>query len=313
MKLLVRYLALLVVAMSVFSGTAYAAAPDGAGPWADEVTSFSQGLMKNGLAVPAIRSDATAALGVAEDNTTEGNFVSLGFGGILTLKFVNPISNGIIVVEATNVGYPVEHANIALSADNVTWINAGSVNQDGSVVMPESVSCAQYVRITDTSNPNDFSDDTADAYDVDGVQVTQGEACTIPTPTPTPTPIVTPTPTPVTEVSVTPTPTPVEDPSPTVTPTPTNAPSNPGGGPGDGLSDGKSDGGSSCPSCTAPPPPNSGSGSVLGASTEGQILGASTDTLAATGSKAYDMRILVSALAAFLCYALIFFKRSAKV
>ena len=59
----------------------------------------------------------------------------------------------------------------------------------------------------------------------------------------------------------------------TPTPSPTTAPSESsnGGSPGgDGRSDGKSDGRSSCPECTAPP--------------TGQVLGASTEGFAATGT-----------------------------
>lgn len=242
----------------------YAAAPDGSGPWADSVVNFSQGLTKVGGVIDPIRSDASQALGVAEQTVVPGTFVSLGFGGSLTLQFDNGISNGVFVVESTNPDYPVEHAQVDLSADGSTWFNAGSVDQTGTVTQPESLACAQYVRITDTSNSADFSEDTADAYDVDGVQATEGESCTVPTPTITPDP----------------------------TATPTQPPSNGGSSGGDGKSDGKSDGGSSCPSCTQ----SSGgsSGNVLGASTGGQVLGASTDTLAATGTQNWIVSILAS-------------------
>lgn len=254
----------------------YAAAPDGSGPWADSVVNFSQGLTKAGGAIDANRSDASQALGVAEQTVAPGTFVSLGFGGSLTLQFDNGISNGVFVVESTNPNYPVEHAHVDVSADGSTWFSAGNLDQTGTVNQPENLTCAKYVRITDTSNSADFSDDTADAYDVDGVQATEGEACTVVTPTPTPficrdneDCVVTPTPT------VTPTE--------TVTPTPYVPPSDHG--------DGKSDGGSSCPSCTQS---SGGSGNVLGASTEGQVLGASTDTLAATGSQNVFASILAS-------------------
>jgi hypothetical protein len=65
--------------------------------------------------------------------------------------------------------------------------------------MPETVSCVNYVRLTDASNPADFTEDTADAYDVDGVQAVNAEACQGPTPTPTQQPS-NPNPTPVPEV-----------------------------------------------------------------------------------------------------------------
>jgi len=73
------------------------------------------------------------------------------------------------------------------------------------------------------------------------------------------------------------------------------------GGPGDGLSDGRSDGGSSCPTCTTAAP----SGNVLGVSTEeGQVLGASTDILAATGSNYQLSRLWIAATSALVIFLL---------
>lgn len=164
---------------------AFAAAPDGAGPWADTVVAATQGLTKDGNPVPAPRSNPSSALGVAEGTNAEGTFYSLGFGGVITLGFDNGISSGVLLVEATNLPYPTETAKIEVSSDGVTYVNAGNVSQDGTVSVPDNVSCAKYVRITDQSDPNNFPDGTADAYDVDGVQA-QGEACTPVTPTPTP-------------------------------------------------------------------------------------------------------------------------------
>lgn len=171
----------IILSSLAFASPAFAAAPDGNGPWADSVSSFSQGLMKNGGAVPAVRSDPTAALGVAEGDTTEGHFVSLGFGGVLTLGFVNGISGGSLVVESTNAGYPIEKAKVELSADGSTWFNAGTLSQSGTVNQPQGLVCAKFARLTDVSNKDDFSDATADGYDVDGVKAL-GDPCTPPTP-----------------------------------------------------------------------------------------------------------------------------------
>lgn len=164
--------------LSVFSlniPMAIAAAPDGFGPWADTVTQAAQGLRKDGSAVLATRSDPTAALGVAEDNTTEGNFYSLGFGGVLTLGFQNGISSGAFVVEATNNPYPDEKVNVEVSEDGVTYYPAGTITEDGSVALPSQIACGKYVRLTDISDKALY-EPTADAYDVDGVQA-QGLAC----------------------------------------------------------------------------------------------------------------------------------------
>ncbi len=158
------------------SSSVLAAAPDGIGPWADNVKSVSQGLRKDGSVIPAPRSDSSSALGVAEDSTADGTFYSLGFGGVIELGFDNGISSGVIVVEATNAGYPTEKAKIEVSENGIAWVEAGQISQDGQVATPESVRCAKYVRITDVSNKDEFSDATADGYDVDGVKAT-GNAC----------------------------------------------------------------------------------------------------------------------------------------
>lgn len=174
--------ALLIFFSSVLLSPVFAGASDGIGPWADGVVSSSQGLRKNGTPVDPVRSNPQAAVGPAEDNVTPSNFFSLGFGGSITLMFENPISNGLVNVEATDTTwwYPNETALIQLSADGDTWVTAGGVSQDGQVAMPEQLSCARYVRITDTSNPSNFSDETADGYDVDGVQATAGVPCDLP-------------------------------------------------------------------------------------------------------------------------------------
>lgn len=184
-----------LAAAAVFAVPVLAAVPDGPGPWADEVITSSQGNTKGGTPVSTVspdRSDPTSALGVAEDDTVDTHFFSLGFGGSITLRFDNGISSGVFVVEATNPNYPLEKADVEISEDGSTWFAAGQVVQDGSVNVPQGVSCATYVRITDASDPNDFSEDSADAYDVDGVEA-QGEPCDPPvSPTPTPTPTTTP-------------------------------------------------------------------------------------------------------------------------
>ncbi|MEP7167273.1 MAG: hypothetical protein ABI758_04810 [Candidatus Woesebacteria bacterium] len=157
---------------------ALAASPDGFGPWADKVVSTQQGLMKNGQPVPAIRSSAQSALGVAENDTVEGHFYSLGLGGKITLGFKNGMRNGVIVVEATNPNYPLEKATVEVSPDKEHWFTAGTVTQDGQVTVPQTAGCVHYVRLTDVSNAADFGDGTADGYDVDGVKGT-GERCSI--------------------------------------------------------------------------------------------------------------------------------------
>ena len=151
-----------------------AATADGIGPWADEVVTTSQGVRKDGSPVNADRSDSSQALGVAEDTDVDGTFYSLGFpSGSMTLKFTNPIYNGsgadLKIIESTRMPYELETANVEVSTDGVSFTSVGSVTQDGEVELPTSVTCAYFVRITNTTNPETY-EDTADGYDVDGVQ-----------------------------------------------------------------------------------------------------------------------------------------------
>lgn len=178
MKRLAASLFVITTAL-MFTPAVAAGAPDGAGAWADEVVTTSQGMRKDGSPVLPIRSNPGAALGVAESNTVPSNFYSLGFGGSITLRFDNPISDGVVVVEATNLPYPTETALVELSADGSTWLTAGTVAADGAVNMPERLSCARFVRVTDTSNAAGFPDD-ADGYDVDGVGALAGIPCETP-------------------------------------------------------------------------------------------------------------------------------------
>lgn len=184
------FVSLLTIVSLLFStAPAFAASPDGSGPWADTVVTSSQANTKGGTPVSTVnpaRSNPTNALGVAENDLIDSSFFSLGFGGSITLGFDNGISSGVFVVEATGGNYPIETAKVEVSQDGTTWYAAGNISQDGSVGVPSQITCGKYVRVTDTSNPDDFAEATADAYDVDGIQA-QGEPCTPPTVTPTPT------------------------------------------------------------------------------------------------------------------------------
>jgi hypothetical protein len=144
---------------------------------ANEVVSYNAGLRKNGTAIPAARANAANALGVPE-GTNAVNFVALGFGGSIVLKFKyvifdNPSANDLQVVE-TSYGNPScasypETAEIEGSLDGVNWVSLGTICQDGEVDIT-SAGTIQYVRITDRSAFSSFSG-SADAYDVDGVVI----------------------------------------------------------------------------------------------------------------------------------------------
>ena len=67
--------------------------PDGCiGAYASQVISYSPGTKKSGHPLPANVSDPTRALGVPEEDPNN-DYVALGFGGSITLRFLNPISN----------------------------------------------------------------------------------------------------------------------------------------------------------------------------------------------------------------------------
>lgn len=167
--------ALITASLMTATIPAFAAAPDGLGPWADKVKKFDQGEQNNGDPVLPIRSDPKAALGVAEGDTVEGHFVSLGFGGKLVLKFKNGIKDGVFVVESTNLPYGTETANVEISANGKNWKTAGTVSRSGSVKQPKDIKCAHFVRITDTSDKTQF-EPTADGFDVDGIKA-EGSIC----------------------------------------------------------------------------------------------------------------------------------------
>lgn len=174
------------------TSVAKAAAPDGAGPWADFVVDYNPGLRDNSTPVDPARAIPEAALGVAEDNDTI-NFVALGFGGDLTLGFLNGIANGagadFAVTETTFsnqncAAYP-ERAMLEVSEDGVTWYVAQTPIGDcqdltfdiGEVLdeqqQPVVLECINYVRITDTSDLDEFDalnlNHITDGYDVDGI------------------------------------------------------------------------------------------------------------------------------------------------
>lgn len=171
----------------VTSSASLAASPDGAGPWADSVVTSSQGLRKDGTPVIAARSNASAALGVAEDNVVDSSFFSLGFGGTITLGFDNGISDGVLLFEATNPNYPNERASVEFSSDGTNWTLGGQVSQDGTVNVPLIAGCVNFVRITDISVSAQFQENEADGYDIDGVRA-EGDTCTLPSASPTSSP-----------------------------------------------------------------------------------------------------------------------------
>lgn len=142
---------------------------------ATEVIEFIQGTKKNGSAIPANRSDANKALGMPE-RTDQMVFVSLGYGGSLTLAFDGSIPNGpgadIEIVETsfntTTCAQYKEYADVYVSQDGDNWFFAKTVCKfDGFVDISDAgdFDYVNYVRIVN----NDELTKTPDGFDVDGV------------------------------------------------------------------------------------------------------------------------------------------------
>jgi hypothetical protein len=141
---------------------------------AQQVVSFKQGPRKNGTPVALSRSNPENALGLPQ-GTESVNFVSLGFGGQLILKFDFVVFNreGFdFKITETTFGNPQceqypEKSLVEVSMDYYTWYSLDVVCLDGMVEMGD-VDCFQYIKITDRS-PLSLFNGSADGYDVDGV------------------------------------------------------------------------------------------------------------------------------------------------
>ncbi|MBL3655651.1 T9SS type A sorting domain-containing protein [Fulvivirga sediminis] len=156
---------------------------------ASSVIAFSQGKRKNGIRVREDRSDPQMALGNPQEND-QINFVSLGFGGSITLTLANKVYDDgtaepdLIVVETSNGrsdqfcyvdggnNYP-EQAFVEVSEDGVSWYSLPNVYCRTSFIdikpaVDQGMAYAKFIRITDASNPSNF-DDNADGFDLDGI------------------------------------------------------------------------------------------------------------------------------------------------
>lgn len=150
--------------------------------YGDEVISYLPGSRKNGNDLPEIRTNASNALGAPQENDSY-NFVSLGFGGSIEIRLecevVDQAGNDLLIVETSfrDSGLPCESypetANVEASVDGENWVLiATNICRDEEVdIANGGLTSAQYIRITDTSNPFEFSGGNADGYDVDGIVV----------------------------------------------------------------------------------------------------------------------------------------------
>jgi hypothetical protein len=139
------------------------------------VVDFDQGKRKDGKAIVDYRSNPENALGNgdAKDKPHGIRFVSLGFGGSITLEFDNPLCDnpGLdLRVYETTYGNPMfalypEQAEVFVSQDGTTWKSLGRTN-----TTTPSINCRvkldtdfdfgsvypwiKYVRVVDVTNPN---------------------------------------------------------------------------------------------------------------------------------------------------------------
>ncbi|MFA6392276.1 MAG: SdrD B-like domain-containing protein [Patescibacteria group bacterium] len=166
--------------------------------WAYELIANDQGTQYGGGNIDANRSDPMQALGEADSVDGQlGDFYSLGMNGWITLKFQYPVmdvdGDDLSFHEETwgsRTTYGIEKAQVAVSKDNITWENIGEINNqtaDGIDYLDFSSTgwdFIRYVRLTDTT---DFAAEfpgngTADGYDLDAVDATNGVCEEIPDP-----------------------------------------------------------------------------------------------------------------------------------
>ncbi|WP_378186114.1 T9SS type A sorting domain-containing protein [Aquimarina sp. W85] len=143
------------------------------------VIAFDQGLRKDGRRVASYRSRPEKALGSPKERQYF-NFVSLGFGGAITIALNNEIfdnvdSDEFMVYESTGFRdnipchYFPEEAEVFASVDGETFVSLGSTCQDGAFDLASGgLRSAKYIKVVDRSDSNKFPW-FADGYDLDAI------------------------------------------------------------------------------------------------------------------------------------------------
>jgi hypothetical protein len=155
------------------------------GCYASEVVSYTPAKRNDGSLIPAANRVASKALGNPEGNETL-NYVSLGFGGEIVLRFESAIANGSgndIAITETTFGnqnckrYP-EKADVFASQDGCHYTYIGQGCQDSQFDLGE-MSWAKYIKIKDVSPVNHtYNGEVADGFDLDGITCLHGSAQT---------------------------------------------------------------------------------------------------------------------------------------
>ena len=130
--------------------------------WADKVVSFIPGTDKNGQLVPA---DAGAALGSQDSQNA-----ALGFGGQVILAFPWPImQDSGADAQVFGDDNPNEKAKVEFSNDLNSWVDGNVIAGGGFADISASTTSENYLRITDISDPNNFSTSSPAGFQLDAV------------------------------------------------------------------------------------------------------------------------------------------------
>lgn len=167
-----------LVAAAVFTvGTlAMAGSANAVMVYANSWQNYNPGTQKDGDPLPGDRNNPANALGA-----TDGDFVSLGFGGSLELGFGTTFGASTVVVE-TSFGdpdfatYPEQAEVWVRDALDSTWYKAGEIQVNGGAgagtlsLYGFGNEIFDLMRIVDISDPNDFLYGHDDGYDIDSVR-----------------------------------------------------------------------------------------------------------------------------------------------
>jgi hypothetical protein len=134
-----------------------------------------------GYPIPSRSIPTKANVAEMSDMSGDMNFVSLGFGGSIIMKYSQYIMNTTgddLTIYETTWGNPSctpnvsESAKVEFSQDGFNWVSVQACHNGSFDISP--LMWCQYVRITDETNPNpSIGGDGNDAYDVDGITVVQ--------------------------------------------------------------------------------------------------------------------------------------------
>ncbi len=146
---------------------------------AGSVVDFDQGRRRDGRRISWFRSKPGRALGHPRERRFI-NFVSLGFGGSITVELNNEIfdnkdANEFAVFESTGFfdnipcNYFPESAEVFASQDGVEFVSLGTTCQDGEFDLAAgNLRSAKFIRVVDISDKNIFPW-FADGYDLDAI------------------------------------------------------------------------------------------------------------------------------------------------